>query len=157
MLLHLNGAPGVGKSTVARLLVGQRPGWLNCDIDVLRTLLGGWEEDFAAAGAVIRPVAKAMIAAHLASGRVVVLPQLVGNAAELDGFASLATGAGCPFVHVVLDAPDETLASRWRRRDETDAWSLASSRLIAGLGGDDLVLSAAHRVRALLPAQVVPT
>ena len=55
VLLHLNGAPGVGKSTIAERLVATRPGWLNCDIDILRTLLGGWQEDFARAGAQIRP------------------------------------------------------------------------------------------------------
>lgn len=32
-LVHLNGAPGVGKSTLARALVASRPGWLHCDID----------------------------------------------------------------------------------------------------------------------------
>ena len=49
-LLHLNGPPGIGKSTLARRYAAEHHGVLNCDIDVLRTLIGGWEDDFAGAG-----------------------------------------------------------------------------------------------------------
>lgn len=48
-LIHLNGPPGIGKSTLARRYVSEHPGVLNCDIDVLRTFIGGWEDDFAGA------------------------------------------------------------------------------------------------------------
>ncbi|MCW2832638.1 MAG: hypothetical protein JWN68_591 [Nocardioides sp.] len=66
-LIHLNGPPGIGKSTLARRYVADHPGVLNCDIDVLRTLIGGWEGDFGTAGALIRPSALAMIGAYLAA------------------------------------------------------------------------------------------
>jgi adenylate kinase family enzyme len=49
-LIHLNGPPGIGKSTLARRYVADHPGVLNCDIDVLRSLIGGWESGFAEAG-----------------------------------------------------------------------------------------------------------
>lgn len=55
MLLHLNGPPGVGKSTLARRYVRDNPGVLDCDVDVLRTLIGGWDRDFLGAGARQRP------------------------------------------------------------------------------------------------------
>ncbi len=90
VLLHLNGAPGVGKSTIAERLVASLPGWLNCDIDILRTLVGCWEDDFAQGGAQIRPVAREMMAVQLGSGRGVVLPQLVMEDSELAQLKSLA-------------------------------------------------------------------
>jgi hypothetical protein len=47
----LAGAPGIGRSTLAGRYVADHPGVLNCDIDVLRTLIGGWGADFAEAWA----------------------------------------------------------------------------------------------------------
>lgn len=76
-LIHLNGPPGIGKSTLARRYVADHRGVLNCDVDVLRTLIGGWQSDFQAAGALIRPAALAMIRAYLDNGHDVVLPQMM--------------------------------------------------------------------------------
>jgi len=149
VLLHLNGAPGVGKSTIAERLVASRPGWLNCDIDILRTLIGGWREDFAAAGAHIRPVAREMMAAQLATGRGVVLPQLIIQDRELAQFKSLATVCGVPYVHVYVDAPDQELAMRWQRRNDGSPWAATSQRILRELGGTDAVLVAGGLSREL--------
>ncbi|UUZ59635.1 DUF2332 family protein [Nocardioides sp. B-3] len=144
VLLHLNGAPGVGKSTVAERLVASRPGWLNCDIDVLRTLLGGWRDDFVGAGARARPLAGEMMAAQLATGRGVVLPQLIMEDRELAQFRSLATVCGVPYVHVFLEASDAELAMRWQRRSD-QPWVAASQRILRSPGGNDAVLMAGAR------------
>ena len=149
MLLHLNGAPGVGKSTIAERLVASRPGWLNCDIDILRTLIGGWKDAFAAAGAQIRPVAREMMAVQLATGRGVVLPQLIMQDRELAQFKSLATVCGVPYVHVYIDAPDEELAIRWQRRNAGSPWAATSQRILRELGGTDAVLVAGGLAREL--------
>jgi predicted kinase len=82
-LIHLNGPPGIGKSTLARRYVADHPGVLNCDIDVLRTLIGGWESDFGGAGTLIRPAALALIETYLANGHDVVLPQMLIDPSEL--------------------------------------------------------------------------
>jgi predicted kinase len=149
VLLHLNGAPGVGKSTIAERLVASRPGWLNCDIDILRTLIGGWKDAFAAAGAQIRPVAREMMAAQLATGRGVVLPQLIMQDRELAQFKSLATVCGVPYVHVYIDAPDSELAMRWQRRNAGSPWAATSQRILRELGGTDAVLVAGGLAREL--------
>ena len=70
------------KSTLAQRYVDEHPGALNCDIDVLRTLVAGWQDNFGeagalirtAAGALIRTAALAMITSYLRSGHDVVLP-----------------------------------------------------------------------------------
>ncbi|EON23442.1 MULTISPECIES: AAA family ATPase [Nocardioides] len=148
VLLHLNGAPGVGKSTIAERLVATRPGWLNCDIDFLRALMGGWRDDYVGAGARIRPLARELMAAQLATGRGVVLPQLIMEDRELSQFRSLATVCGVPYVHVYIEAPDEELAMRWQRRSDKQ-WVSASQRILRSLGGTEAVLMAGALAREL--------
>ena len=67
-LIHLNGAPGAGKSALAAALVGQRPLALNLDIDEIRSKLGAWEESDDAKE-VARGLGFRMAAWHLESGR----------------------------------------------------------------------------------------
>ena len=93
-VVHLNGVPGVGKSTLARRYAADHPDTLDLDIDVLRTLVGGWERDFARAGQLIRPVAMAALQAHLRAGHDVVLPQLTAAADQLAAIRDRTTEAG---------------------------------------------------------------
>lgn len=43
-LIHVNGPPGIGKSTPADLYVKRHPGALNLDVDRLHELVGGWQD-----------------------------------------------------------------------------------------------------------------
>jgi len=83
-LIHLNGPPGIGKSTIANLYAEHHPGALNLDIDEVRRLIGGWREDFVWAGEVVRPIAINMAATHLRQGFDVVMPQFIGEVSELE-------------------------------------------------------------------------
>lgn len=142
-LIHLNGPPGIGKSTIARLYVDQHPGVLNCDVDVLRTLIGGWVDDFEAAGALVRPAALAMIEAYLASGHDVVFPQLLVDPTELARFEACATRAGARFVErYLMDDVDQAVA-RFDRRGTTgarDPWHDQVRSIVASSGGDQALV-----------------
>lgn len=139
-LIHLNGPPGIGKSTLARRYAAGHPGVLNCDVDVLRTLVGGWESDFAQAGALIRPAALAMITAYLTEGHDVVFPQLIARHVELARFEAAATAADADFVErFVMDTEDAALA-RFDRRGagaDADPWHDQVRAIVAADGGDD--------------------
>jgi predicted kinase len=153
-LVHLNGPPGIGKSTLARRYVADHSGVLNCDIDVLRTLIGGWDDDFAAAGALIRPAALAMIRAYLASGHDVVLPQMLIAPAELARFEAAATEAGAAFVErMLIDGPAASVA-RFHRRGgaagSVDPWHDQVRDIVARNGGDDELLRCHDGLRRLL-------
>lgn len=141
-LVLLNGAPGVGKSTVAGLLA-DRAGALVVDPDDLR-----------AAGAdpgSSRAQAFSSAAAHLAGGRTVLVPQLVAQVGQLEGFEIVARGAGARFAHVLLvdDAGDPV--GRYRRAAD-------DAHPARGDLDDDLLLSyvsGLDEVRAACPDAVV--
>ncbi len=117
-LIHLNGAPGVGKSTIAERYVAEHPGTLNCDVDRLRCFVGGWQEGFGATGEIVRPLALAMIRTHLDGGRDVVLPQMLANEAERARFRAVALDSGHSYVHILLQAPPGEAASRFYGRPD---------------------------------------
>ena len=142
-LFHLNGPPGIGKSTIARRYVDEHPGVLNCDIDVLRTMIGGWSEDFAAAGDLIRPAALAMIEAYLASGHDVVLPQMLVDPAELARFEASAVRAEADFVERFLMDDVEQVVARFGRRgagSPDDRWHNQVRAIVAADGGDEVLV-----------------
>jgi predicted kinase len=119
-LIHLNGAPGVGKSTIAARYVAEHPGVLACDVDLLRRLVGGWDEDFDGVGAIVRPLALAMIRAHLDGGRDVVLPQMLVDEAERERFRAVAVESEHGYLHVLLQAGPGEAADRFYARPGDD-------------------------------------
>ena len=123
-LVHLNGAPGVGKSTVAARYVTEHPGVLCCDVDLLRRLVGGWEADFGGVGALVRPLALAMIRTHLDGGRDVVLPQMLADETERERFRAVAVESGHRYVHVLLQAGPGQAAARFHARPDDDLQSV---------------------------------
>lgn len=108
-LILLNGLPGVGKSAIAKAYVAERPGTLNLDIDVVRTLFGGsWEETAEPARALALSIAEA----HLANGNDVVVPQLVADRRQLARFE--AVGRDFEFVLVMVEGPTHPDGQPWQ-------------------------------------------
>jgi predicted kinase len=146
LVLHLNGAPAVGKSTLARLWADAHPGTLLLDIDELRTWVSGWRADFVAAGAAVRPVVVAMLAAYVAAGGCVVLPQLLADRDELDRFRRAAEDAGGCWVEVLIECDDP--AARFESRVVDQPHLQAVHELVAAAGPEHL-LRYAERLDAL--------
>lgn len=156
-LLHLNGPPGIGKSTIARRYADEHAGVLNCDIDVLRTLIGGWSTDFVNAGTLIRPAALGMIEGYLASGQNVVLPQLLVDPAEISLFEECTVRANARFIERLLMDDREGTVARFNRRGETGAdnpWHSHVQGRVAAAGGDDAVRQWHSALRALTDRRV---
>ena len=105
-LILLNGAPGVGKSTLARRHADDHPLTLVLDIDIVRSLLGP-TDDITSSWLAARALALAMAACHLRAGHDVVVPQYLGRPEFIEQLRSVAGDTDAVFTHVVLtvDAP----------------------------------------------------
>lgn len=113
--IFMNGLPGSGKSTYARNFVASRRGWLNLDVDVLRGLLGTATTDFLHAGAEVKPLAMAVLRAHLSSGGNVIFPQLFYVPEEAAEFEAVVEASGGRVRRTMLR---EDVGECWRRVEE---------------------------------------
>jgi predicted kinase len=114
-LIHLNGPPGVGKSSLARRYLADHSLALLLDIDGIRAALGRWEvvdESKLAA----RTLAVVMAEAHLRGGHDVVIPQYVGRMDFIATLEDVASRCGASFVEVLIDAPAIVAVDRFRAR-----------------------------------------
>jgi predicted kinase len=136
-LVHLNGPPGIGKSTLAALYADRHPGTLNLDVDTLHRLVGGWRDEETDTWPAVWPLVHAMAATHLDGGHDVVLPQYSGDLDQITGFEKLAREHGARMCEVVLlDERDAAIERFGRRaRDSDDAWIRHHHRLIEEGGG----------------------
>jgi predicted kinase len=159
-LIHINGPPAIGKSTIAERYTADHPGTLLLDIDRVRMLVGGWQQDFVGIGEVVRPLAMAMAQAHLSGGRDVVMPQYLGDLREIESFEHVATAAGAEFVEVVLMDGAESIVQRFAERGSSSADELLDviASTVGSSGGpvylralhDELSDAVASRERAIV-------
>ena len=115
-LVHLNGPPGIGKSTLSARVAEENPGTLNLDVDVVHRLIGGWQDEENRTWQVVWPLVRAMAATQLAGGRDVILPQYHGRPAEITALAELARANGADFREIVLIDDRASSIERFGRR-----------------------------------------
>jgi predicted ABC-type ATPase len=142
-LIHLNGPPGIGKSTIASAYADRHPGVLNLDIDRVAAMIGGRSDrpsDAFEAGTLL---AAAMARTHLASGYDVIMPQMMTNvnAWEFAGFESAAAAANADYCQILLIADVGAAVDRCMERAQASdsGQDAVVSRVIEENGGRDFV------------------
>ena len=141
-LIHLNGPPGIGKSTVASAFADRHPGVLNLDIDQLAALIGGWRDRFSDSFEAGRLLAEAMAQVHLANGHDVIMLQMMTevNAEELAGFECAAAAAKTEYCQILLMARVESAVDRCMERAKGgDPRQVVISKVIDENGGREFV------------------
>jgi predicted kinase len=159
-LVHLNGPPGIGKSTLAALWVDRHPGSLNLDVDTLHRLVGGWQDEETDTWPAVWSLVRAMAATHLDGGYDVVLPQYVASADQIAALEKLARDHGADFREVILLADREAAIERFTVRAETsdDPWIRHHRRLLEQRGGPAALATMHDNLLAVVrlrPAAVV--
>ncbi len=159
-LIHLNGPPGIGKSTLSQMYADEHPGTLNLDIDRVRELIGGWRDQFTRAGQLVRPLAFTMARTHLESGHDVVMPQYLGRLSEVERFEGAAHVSGAHFREVVLMDTKDASLERFYRRHEGDElpWHHQVQAIVERQGGRTLLAAmydSLEEVRRSRPEAVV--
>ena len=153
MLIHLNGPPGIGKSTLAALWADRHPGTLNLDIDVLHPLIGGWRDPEQDTHVLARPLGRALAAAHLGGGYDVVLPQHLGRLSEVLAFERVAHEQGATFHEIVLLDDRDAAITRFDQRRDSTPWNTHNRRIVAGLGGAAFLTELYDRLLAVVEAR----
>jgi predicted kinase len=115
VLLLINGAPAVGKSTLAHRYADEHPLALIIDIDWIRTHLGQWAK-LDESKLVARELALVLVRAHLRSGHDVIVPQYLGRPEYRERLRLLAAETDVPFVEVLLTDEAERITQRFRKR-----------------------------------------
>jgi predicted ABC-type ATPase len=141
-LIHLNGPPGIGKSTIASAFADRHPGVLNLDIDRVAAMIGGWGDSFSNSFEAGRLLAAAMARVHLANGHDVIMPQMMThlNATELADFESAAAAAKAEYCQILLTADVEPSVERCMERAKTgDPRQDVVSKVIDERGGRDFL------------------
>jgi predicted ABC-type ATPase len=140
--IHLNGPPGIGKSTVASAFADRHPGVLNLDIDQIATLIGGWRDRFSESFNAGILLAAAMARVHLINGHDVIMPQMMTslNAGELADFEAAAVAANAEYCQILLIASVESSVERCMERAKGgDPRQDVISKVIEENGGRDFV------------------
>jgi predicted ABC-type ATPase len=141
-LIHLNGPPGIGKSTIAATFADRHPGVLNLDIDRVAAMIGGWGDSFSDSFEAGRLLAAAMVRVHLAHGHDVIMPQMMThvNAGELADFEAAAAAAKAEYCQILLTANVEPSVDRCMERAKAgDPRQDVVSKVIDERGGRDFL------------------
>jgi predicted kinase len=136
-LIHLNGLPGVGKSTLARRYAEEHRFALNLDVDLLRRSLGQWQEH-PTSGLQARRLAIAALRLHLRDGFDVVVPQFLVRPDFLVDLDDVATDTDAEFIEVWVRAPLDVVKRRFRDRTDaaTEPQHVEAAQMIGGRGYD---------------------
>jgi predicted kinase len=111
-LIHLNGAAGIGKDTIAQRYIDDNPLALCIRSDELIVQLGQWQDNYDPARHLAFDLLLQMAATHLRAGHDVIVPHLLTDLEEAEALEKVAQDQHVQFVEIVLSAGREDALER---------------------------------------------
>jgi 2-phosphoglycerate kinase len=154
-LMLINGAPAIGKSTLARRYARDYPLSLVLDVDRVRGMLGCWIDAPTEAGILARRMAIEMAGVALREGHDVVVPQFLGSVDFILSLQDLCESNDAEFVEVVLLCSPEVAVRRFTRRTEESAREehRDAAELLERSGGTDELHNMYRRLMEVVEAR----
>lgn len=115
-LTLLNGNPGMGKTTLARRYVDDRPLALNLDIDNIWIMLGQWQHTRPESDVIKLDYAYTLADMHLTRGYDVIVPNLMQTTDQYERFEAIAHAHQARFKEIVLLSSREDAIERCKTR-----------------------------------------
>lgn len=122
-LIILNGAPGVGKSTLAQKYADMHPLTLKLDVDVIRRFISDYREQFHESGRLSKTLALEMARTHLKSGHDVIIAQCYRRLENLEELEKLAQDCHVDFYEFLLSLSKEEVIARFIKRGQDEGAS----------------------------------
>ena len=150
-LVHLNGPPGIGKSTLARRYIDDHPLAFCLDIDSFRRLIGRWNEHEQESGLLARRMALELATMHLAAGHDVVLPQYVARPEFVTELMAAASRAPASFFEIVLLDDAASAEARFDRRARDPVWGEHHQEALWAMASAGGFIAMYERLTSVLP------
>jgi predicted kinase len=154
-LVLLKGAPGLGKSTLARRFAQERALTLVLDVDQVRGMLGCCLDQPTGAGLLARRLAIARARAHLQVGHDVIAPRNLGRLEFVEMLEAVAVQVGGTYFEFALISDRNDVVRRFERRSEvsTDPIHRDAAELQRRSGGRQQLAAAQEKVLAVVAAR----
>ncbi len=121
-LIILNGALGVGKSTLAEKYAEEHPLTLKLDIDEVRRWISNFREKKEISGPLAKKIAGEMARVHLQAGYDVVISQIFTQAEYIESLESIAKECKADFFEILLATSKENSIQRFIERGKSEGY-----------------------------------
>ncbi|MEP7167707.1 MAG: AAA family ATPase [Candidatus Woesebacteria bacterium] len=121
-LIILNGALGVGKSTLAEKYAAEHPLTLKLDIDEVRRWISHFREEKEISGPLAKKISGEMARVHLQAGYDVIISQIFTQSEPLENLENIARGCGANFYEFLLTTSKEDSIRRFIERGKAEGY-----------------------------------
>jgi predicted kinase len=121
-LIILNGALGVGKSTLAEKYAEEHPLTLKLDIDEVRRWISHFREEKEISGPLSKKIAGEIARVHLQAGYDVVISQIFIQQEYLESLENITKESGADFCEFLLSIPKEDSIRRFIARGKASGY-----------------------------------